>query len=193
MAQSSRHNLWKRQLPRHTAGIAVTLLVVVSTWKATTTLQIRQADLHDELQAVTELVRNSQEIRANHEQLAAAIQSHRNADASRQNDSTIVPNDAQLLAELSKLANSAHLAIKTYSPGQSSTNGMQAQLSATASYAGVCRFLDGLSSTRFPCQVTQCSIAAPPQVGGECTLEMTIRVVNPAQPHLTFAADGGIR
>lgn len=193
MAQTSRHNLRKRQLLRHTAGIAVTTLVVASTWNATTTLQIRQADLHDELQAVTELVRNSQEIRANHEQLAAAIQSHRNADASRQNDSTIVPNDAQLLAELSKLANSAHLAIKTYSPGQSSTNGMQAQLSATASYAGVCRFLDGLSSTRFPCQVTQCSIAAPPQVGGECTLEMTIRVVNPAQPHLPLAADGGIR
>lgn len=193
MAQISSHTLRTRQLLIHTAGTVVTALLIASTWEAMTMLQTTQANLQDELQAVATLVRKGPDIRAKHEQLAATLQSHRKADANRQNDAAMAPNDAQLLAELSKLANSAHLAIKTYSPGQSSTNGMQAQISATASYAGICQYLDGLSSTRFPCQVTQCSIAAPPQDSGECTLEMTIRAVNPAQPHLTLAADGGTR
>jgi len=172
----------------HAAGIASVVLTAGAAWKVTKVLRTSELGLHDDLQAVTELVDKDREIRSRHEQLSKDIQSLHNAAASHTAAIDNGPNDASLLAELSKLANAVDLSIKSYSPGQASSRGLEAQISAAASYAGVCKFLNALSDTSFLCEITQCSIAAPPQDGGPCALELTVRVVRPTQIRSTLAA-----
>lgn len=188
MSLTSNHTSRKRHLLLHVAGIAAVTLTAGAAWKVTTVLRTRVLGLQDDLQVVTELVGKDREVRSRHEQLSKEILSLHSAAASRTAAIDNGPNDASLLAELSKLANAVDLSIKSYSPGQASSLNLEAQISATASYAGVCKFLNALSDTSFLCEVTQCSIAAPPQDGGPCALELTVRVVRPNQIHSTLAA-----
>lgn len=193
MASTVRQSSLKRHLLVHAAGLAAVVLVAGAGWKAIALLHTRQLCLHEDLRAVADLVSKDRAIRAKHEQLARDIQSLHHAKDSRSSANAVPPNDAELLAELSKLANTVDLSIKSYSPGQPSMNGWEAQISATASYSGICRFLNGLSSTKELCAVTQCSIAAPQQDDGPCTLELTVRVVNPAHIRSTLIAAGSER
>lgn len=190
MLRTSNHNSLNRLLLIHTAGVAAVVVLVGGIWKASTGLRAKELCLHEELRFVTDLISNDRNIRAQHDRLAKEIQLLHDAARSPSSAISLPPNDATLLAELSKLANSVELSIKSYSPGQSSVNGLEVQVSATASYAGICRFLNGLSATNFLCEVTQCSLAAPQQDDGLCTLELALRVVNPAQVRATLAAAG---
>ncbi len=193
MSRTSSHHSLNRHLLIHAAGIAAVLLLASGTWKASALLRAKEVCLREELASVIDLVKNDRDNRVQHERLAKEIQLLHEAAPLRTAEIAVAPNDAALLAELSKLATGAELSIKSYSPGQPSASGLEAQISATASYAGICRFLNGISAANFLCEVTQCSITAPQQDDGLCGLELTLRVVNPSQVRATLAAAGGER
>lgn len=193
MPRTSKHTSSNRHLLIHAAGIAAVVAFAGGIWKANALLSVQEMCLRDELQSVTDLTQRDREIRAQHERLEKEIQLLHETAQKRAAKGSVAPNDASVLADLSKLANNVQLSIKSYSPGQASANSFQAQISATGSYAGICRFLNELSATSFLCQVTQCSLAAPQEGDGICALELTLRVVNATQVHATLAATGSAR
>ena len=173
--------LLKQRMAVHSSGIVVTSLVTFLTWHGISALRDEQSHLQQDQESIANLVRNESEIRANHGRLFQGIQSLNVNTGNRSQISTSPLNDAEFLAQLSQLANDVDLSIKSYSPGEFTDRGLDVQLTASGTYPNVCRFLDGLETIPFLCEVPQCSIAAPQQVGEACALELSIRLLNPAQ------------
>ena len=90
------------------------------------------------------------------------------------------PRESEFLAQITELARSCQLRIQRYHPREPVNEGthtaLEVQLDATADYAGICRFLDGLRTTARLCRVTKLHVHAVDAGGKELPIEMTLRI-----------------
>jgi len=173
----------------HGCAIIVSALTVASAVYGFWILRSERVALEQEQRTLTSLVRNERNVRLKHgrlaEQMKSTVQSAKNGLRGAPK-----PNDAEFFAEVSQLARKEKLIIKSYSPGQLSNTGLQLQITATGSYSDIVRFLDGLQTISFLCELSQCAIIAPQQTTKPCEIELTIQLLNPEQVWPKLAQNG---
>ena len=90
------------------------------------------------------------------------------------------PHESEFLAQITEVARECQLNIRKYHPTEPVNEGtftaMEVQLDATASYEGVCRFLDGLRTLSRLCRLTRLRLHATEEENGELPMEMTLRI-----------------
>jgi Tfp pilus assembly protein PilO len=90
------------------------------------------------------------------------------------------PQESEFLAELTRLARDARLKISDFKPaemkGSDSHAAVEIALRTEASYEGLCRFLDGLSSLPRLCHVKRLSLKAPDASQSTYPVDMTLQI-----------------
>lgn len=90
------------------------------------------------------------------------------------------PRESEFLAQITHLARTCHLKIQRYHPREPVNEGthtaLEVQLEATADYAGICQFLDGLRTLARLCRVTRLRVHAVGPEGTDLPIEMTLRI-----------------
>ena len=90
------------------------------------------------------------------------------------------PQESEFLAELTRLARDAQLKISDFKPaemkGSDSHAAVEIALRTEASYEGLCRFLDGLSSLPRLCHVKRLSLKAPDASQSTYPVDMTLQI-----------------
>jgi Tfp pilus assembly protein PilO len=164
----------------HGCGALVTVLIVFTAWwiafyQTETDVQSWRASLAEDSLLLNDEPRLRSQLRDSTRELQTL--------EGRLNELTALipdrPEESLFLAQLSELASSTKLQIRDFRPGgvQQSNEVMQLsiQLTGTASYECLCRFLDGLQSLRRLTQVSQLKVS-PGVTEGIYPVEMELTI-----------------
>lgn len=175
---NERHRRLSRLVRRgaiHLAGAAGVTLVILLSWRGYERVLEEQAMLQEEQRTAAELLRSAAPIRARHASLKQEMtrldERRQTLDARRQGP----PDDAALMAQVSDLTRDCELALKEFRPTRTGNQAVEVHVSLTGPYAGICRFLDGMSDLPKPFRVVAFDLTSPRRSGDPCGVELTLR------------------
>jgi Tfp pilus assembly protein PilO len=161
------------------AGVALVILLIggaVARGLASHTSQL----VAMEQEAAACIARNDQ-IRARHRDLTERLQ--HTTDATRQLSARLTegPQESRFVAQLADLAESTGLEIAASRPGRvveyDSFGELELRVSGTASYSGLCRFIDGLNEMPRLCHVIGMEVSSVDPTGDSLHVELQLQLL----------------
>lgn len=165
----------------HGAGLLLTIASVAGSGLTAYGLLSREwSEIHRRTLQARAYLNTAPTIRENH---AAAIEQMRQEEARLESLMARIPTtpqESEFLAELTRLAREAKLRITDFKPSEVSGGeahaAVEIALRTEASYEGLCRFLDGLSSLPRLCHVKRLCLKAPDAAQTSYPVDMTLQI-----------------
>lgn len=165
----------------HGGGLLLTLGSVLGSGLAAHALLSREwSEIRRRTQEARAYLATAESIRDHH---AAAVKQMRQEEVRLESLLARIPTtpqESEFLAELTRLAREAKLKITDFKPsevnGGDSHAAVEIALRTEASYEGLCRFLDGLSSLPRLCHVKRLSLKAPDAAQTSYPVDMTLQI-----------------
>ncbi len=181
----------------HACGLSLAGAVLYTTWAfVITPLQNQHTVVSARISAESRVQARSAAIRAQHRETEKQLTDFEATFARVISRIPETPRESEFLAQITRLARTCHLRIQRYHPRDPVNEGthtaLEVQLDATADYAGICQFLDGLRTLARLCRVTRLRVHAVNPEGTDLPIEMTLRIyfapltkpVAPEAPHV---------
>lgn len=165
----------------HGVGLFITLAAIAGTGLTAHGLLSREwSEIHRRTLEARTYLKTAPSIREHH---AAAVKQMRQEEERLESLMARIPTtpqESEFLAELTRLAREAKLRITDFKPsevsGGESHAAVEIALRTEASYEGLCRFLDGLSSLPRLCHVKRLSLKAPDAAQTTYPIDMTLQI-----------------
>lgn len=180
-SQSAAVKLHRLGLLLHAGGLFVTLAAAVGSGMAAYGLLSREwSEIHRRTVAARAYLESAPTIREQHSSAVSQMQQESARLESLMARIPTTPQESEFLAELTRLAREAKLRITDFKPsevsGGESHAAVEIALKTEASYEGLCRFLDGLSSLPRLCHVKRLSLKAPDVSQTMYPVDMTLQI-----------------
>jgi Tfp pilus assembly protein PilO len=165
----------------HALGTAVSFGIVYATWAfVVAPMQGQHEAMVNQLADGSAILGRSSAIHSKHDEVSQQLTNFEATFARLMSRIPETPRESEFLAQVTELARSCQLRIQRYHPRDPVNEGthtaLEVQLDATAGYAGICRFLDGLRTTARLCRVTRLRVHADGTDGVELPIELTLRI-----------------
>lgn len=178
---TSTTRLARLGLSFHAIGLLVTVGTVAGAGFGASALLSREwTDIRQRTEVARAFLATAPEIRNHH---AEAVKRKRQEEARLESLLARIPTtpqESEFLAELTRLARESKLKISDFKPsevkGSDSHAAVEIALRTEASYEGLCRFLDGLSSLPRLCHVKKLSLKAPDPSQATYPVDMTLQI-----------------
>ena len=173
----TRRQLWlhSRRWSLHLLGACSVVAMIALDCHAYRSLRQRQDQLAADRLSAMALIRDAAALRARHAALTRELSEVNARRSSLLARNERVPDEADLMGQLSELTRRCDLSLKDFRPSRSGAASIDVRLSLVGSYASLCRFLDSLSEQPKCFRVTTCDFAAPKRPDDPCTLDLTMR------------------
>lgn len=180
-SQTATVKLHRLGLLLHAGGLLVTLAAAVGSGMAAYGLLSREwSEIHRRTVAARAYLESAPTIRERHASAVIQMQQEAARLESLMARIPTTPQESEFLAELTRLAREAKLRITDFKPsevsGDESHAAVEIALKTEASYEGLCRFLDGLSSLPRLCHVKKLSLKAPDVSQTTYPVDMTLQI-----------------
>lgn len=181
MLQAGTSSLRGIDLGLHACGFGAAVAIAYATWTlAIQPLQNQHADLAARIHAQRQLHSQRDDILARHREIEEQVADFEGSFAHAISRLPETPRESEFLAQITQLARACQLKIQRYHPREPVNEGthtaLEVQLDASANYAGVCQFLDGLRSLARLCRVTRLRVHTADEKAGILPIEMTLRI-----------------
>jgi Tfp pilus assembly protein PilO len=178
---ATANKLQRLGLLLHGGGLLLTLISVAGAGMTAYGLLSREwSEIHRRTLQARAYLKTAPKIREDH---AAALKQIRQEELRLESLLARIPTtpqESEFLAELTRLAREAKLRITDFKPsevsGSESHAAVEIALRTEASYEGLCRFLDGLSSLPRLCHVKRLSLKAPDAAQTTYPVDMTLQI-----------------
>ncbi len=161
------------------AVVGVAIAAVGWGFDAATRFQVTEVDAHRE--GCLEVIANADEDRARYRHLSEQIEAEQRSIAMLHSKLPQVAEESQFLKQLSELSSSAGVTLNDFRPGspvlKADCKELTLQIRGVGPYAGWCRLLAGLKEIPRMVRVSQLTIAAPSQAGGDCTGDLQLHLL----------------
>lgn len=181
MNQTASSSLRGFDLSLHAGGLGIVLVIVYAAWTfAMEPLQRQHQGLAGQIEGERALYGKSAEIEARHHEVEGQVADYEASFAHALTRLPETPRESEFLAQITRLARTCQLKIQRYHPREPVNEGthtaLEVQLDASADYAGVCQFLDGLRGLARLCRVTRLRIHTTDADGTNLPVEMMLRI-----------------
>ncbi len=181
MSSADSSSLRKLNLGIQAAGLGFSLVLVYATWTfAIEPLQRQHDELAKRTKSESQLKAREDVIRSEHRELDARVADFEAEFAHAISRIPETPRESEFLAQITHLARTCRLQIHRYHPRDPVNEGthtaLEVQLDASAEYAGICQFLDGLRTLPRLCRVTRLRVHNLSADGASLSIEMTLRI-----------------
>jgi len=126
------------------------------------------------------LMARAEQVRAEHETATSYLASLNAQLTDLKNRLPSSPQEAEFLAQLSRLAEHTGVRLKNFRPGQvanaGSVNTCEVQLSLVGQFASICKLFGGLADVPRFLHVARVTLAGPQSASDACTAEVTINL-----------------
>jgi Tfp pilus assembly protein PilO len=165
----------------HAGGLAVALMIGYISWTfAIAPLQQQHMTMSTRIDGERKLQSQRAQIEARHREVENQLADFEASFARAISRLPETPRESEFLAQITHLARNCKLKIGRYHPREPVNEGthtaLEVQLEATADYAGICQFLDGLRSLARLCRVTRLRVHTTDVDGANLPIEMTLRI-----------------
>lgn len=159
-------------------GVLAVLATIAAAYQAQGLLHRERQTLDARRRDDLELLARAEQVRAERESAARQLESLQGELADLKSRIPATPNEAEFLAQLSKLAERSGVRLKNFRPGQVTAAGAvktcDVQLSLVGSFGSICKLLDGLDEVPRFLSVARLNLTGPPSNGDTCTADVTI-------------------
>ncbi|HET6424058.1 MAG TPA: type 4a pilus biogenesis protein PilO [Planctomycetaceae bacterium] len=181
MSQPASSSLRVFDLGLHAGGLGVVLVIVYGAWVfAIEPLQQQHAGLAQRIHDERRVQSQGDDILRRHREVEKQVANYEASFAHALTRLPETPRESEFLAQITHLARTCQLKIQRYHPREPVNEGthtaLEVQLDATADYAGVCQFLDGLRGLTRLCRVTRLRIHTVESDGTNLPVEMMLRI-----------------
>lgn len=174
-------NLNQVALAINAAGVGIIAVIFVAFyWGLYAQLESREVEVFSKEFALTEFLdRQDELIRSNLEtKKRLDEQKGRLAELVQRIPNT--PHESNFLEQLANVAASSDVDIRDFNPGNTIQQGKHSQLEiyivGSASYEGICRFLDGLAKLPRLCQIASFEVTSPSGGSSDYKIEAKLRI-----------------
>ena len=181
MPLTSSSSLRGISLGLHACGLGAAAAIVYATWALVIApLQNQHAVMSARIAEESRVQARGSAIRTRHREVDRQLADFEATFARVISRIPETPRESEFLAQITHLARTCQLKIQRYHPREPVNEGthtaLEVQLEATADYAGICRFLDGLRTLARLCRVTRLRVHAVGPEGTDLPIEMTLRI-----------------
>lgn len=165
----------------HLCGLAVAVVMGYGTWAlAIQPLQQQHHQLATRGRAEQQLQSQRDDIQKKHREIEGQVADFEGSFSHAISRLPETPRESEFLAQITHLARTCKLKIQRYHPREPVNEGthtaLEVQLDASADYAGICQFLDGLRTLARLCRVTRLRVHAVDSGAPLLPVEMTLRI-----------------
>lgn len=165
----------------HAGGLGIVLVIVYAAWTLVIEpLQRQHQGLAVKIEEERQLQAKRAEIEARHREVEGQVADYEASFAHALTRLPETPRESEFLAQITRLARTCQLKIQRYHPREPVNEGthtaLEVQLDASADYAGICQFLDGLRGLARLCRVTRLRIHTTEADGTNLPIEMMLRI-----------------
>jgi len=165
----------------HACGLGVAIVISYATWAfAIQPLQTQHLELASRIRAERLLQSQSDRILARHREIEGQVADFEGSFSHAISRLPETPRESEFLAQITHLARTCQLKIQRYHPREPVNEGthtaLEVQLDASADYAGICQFLDGLRTLARLCRVTRLRVHTGDADATHLPIEMTLRI-----------------
>ncbi len=165
----------------HACGLSGAIVIAYVTWMfAIQPMQKQHTELATRIRAERLLQSQSDDILARHREIEGQVANFEGSFSHAISRLPETPRESEFLAQITHLARTCQLKIQRYHPREPVNEGthtaLEVQLDASADYAGICQFLDGLRTLARLCRVTRLRVHTGEADATRLPIEMTLRI-----------------
>ena len=165
----------------HAAGLAITVGIVLGVHQLVfLSMRAEGARLEKAIHEASDYLERANQIHQQHADLEAALLTREERVQELNKRVPGQPRESEFLAQLTQLARTSGMSINGYDPGMEEQDGASAaikvQLKGTASFGGICRFLNGLDQLPRLCRLTDLSVVVSDPHQEIYPVDLTLRI-----------------
>lgn len=160
------------------ACACISVLIFTAGWLMAMGLQHQARRIGQRHDQGVALYRQTETLRTKHDELKATLAMTRQQVQILQARLPDAPGETTFMQQLSGLAAESGIEISDFRPGsvadRVTCKEMELRFRASGKYAGICRLLAGLRDMPRAVRVSQLTVAAPMERGGDCTIDCQV-------------------
>ncbi len=174
-------NLKQLALAYNALGVGVVALIFVAFyWGLYAQLEAREVAVYSKELSLTDFLSNHDSIVLTNHQTKKRLEEQKGRLAELVQRIPNTPHESNFLEQLASVAAAAKVDIRDFNPGNTIQQGKHSQLEiyidGSASYEGICRFLDGLAKLPRLCQIASFEVTSPGKGATDYRIEAKLRI-----------------